>query len=117
MNLTATDPTVIAERRSRDGRVTWQARISPDRGRLEVVAVVEANDQSTIVEILSDTELKELLTPKPRRPGAARNAARRTRRATAGADDARTICVEDSEMPSRPLRPARRARGPGGRDP
>jgi hypothetical protein len=52
---------VLAERLSRDGRVRWQARISEDRGRLEVVGIVAPSDAATVIEPLSGDELRELL--------------------------------------------------------
>lgn len=50
---------VLAERRK--GAVTWQARISTDRGRLEVVGLVPASATPTIIEPLTEPELRELL--------------------------------------------------------
>lgn len=65
METTDTEPlpTVLAERRSRDGLVTWQARIGQDRGRLQIVGVVAPSTSPTIIEPLTDAELRELLTP------------------------------------------------------
>ena len=53
---------VLAERLSSDGRVTWQARISGDRGRLQVVGIVAANSEPTEIQPLSEAELLELLS-------------------------------------------------------
>ena len=50
---------VLAERTK--GAVTWQARISSDRGRLEVVGIVPASATSTTIEVLTEPELRELL--------------------------------------------------------
>lgn len=54
-------PVVLAERVSADGRVRWQARIGEDRGRLEVVGIVEPSPTPTTIEHLSQRELLELL--------------------------------------------------------
>jgi hypothetical protein len=59
--------TILAEHPSSDPRVTWQARVLPDRGRLSVVADIQLSDES-IVELPSEAELKELLAPKPAGP-------------------------------------------------
>lgn len=74
-------PLVLASRPSSNPRLQWQARISPDRGRLEVVAVVElgsnfraAHDSGAdtfVVPILSDAELRALLAAVPSEPEAA----------------------------------------------
>jgi len=45
----------------RKGPVLWQARISADRGRLEVVGVVESSATATEIEPLTEFELLELL--------------------------------------------------------
>jgi hypothetical protein len=50
---------ILAARRK--GAVTWQARISADRGRLEVVGLVPASATATTIEPLTDHELLELL--------------------------------------------------------
>lgn len=50
---------VLAARQK--GAVTWQARISADRGRLEVVGLVPPAEEPTIVEPLTERELCELL--------------------------------------------------------
>jgi len=50
---------VLASRRK--GPVTWQARISTDRGRLEVVGIVPASARPTTIEVLTEPELRELL--------------------------------------------------------
>jgi hypothetical protein len=55
---------VLAERTSRDGCV-WQARVSADRGRLHVVCVVPASDVPTVVEALTESELRQLLHEAP----------------------------------------------------
>jgi hypothetical protein len=60
--------TILAERSSSDPRVTWQARVSPDRGRLSVVAVIQPSDEPIVVELPTELELKELLAPKPAGP-------------------------------------------------
>jgi hypothetical protein len=51
--------TVLAARGK--GAVTWQARISHDRGRLEVVGIVPASAMATVIEPLDERELRELL--------------------------------------------------------
>lgn len=56
---TRTAGTVLAERRK--GTVTWQARISTDRGRLEVIGVVPASTTPTTIALLLEPELRELL--------------------------------------------------------
>ncbi|MCC7034016.1 MAG: hypothetical protein IT179_14430 [Acidobacteria bacterium] len=43
------------------GAVTWQARISHDHGRLEVVGLVPASTEPTTIEGLTEPELRELL--------------------------------------------------------
>ena len=43
------------------GPVLWQARISADRGRLEVVGVVDPSTTATEIEPLTEYELLELL--------------------------------------------------------
>ena len=50
---------VIAERTK--GTVRWQARVSRDRGRLEVVGLVPASDTGMEIEPLTAHELLELL--------------------------------------------------------
>lgn len=50
---------VLAERYK--GVVRWQARISADRGRLEVVGLVPASTEPTEIEPLNERELRELL--------------------------------------------------------
>lgn len=52
---------VLAERVSPDGRVTWQARRSSDRGRLVVVGVVAPSDTPTVIELLDEVQLRGLL--------------------------------------------------------
>jgi len=56
---------ILAQRVSRDGKVTWQARRSPDRGRLQVVGIVAPSAEPTEIEPLTDAELRELLTSAP----------------------------------------------------
>jgi hypothetical protein len=51
--------TVLASRRK--GVVVWQARISDDRGRLEVVGIVPASTMATAIEPLDERELRQLL--------------------------------------------------------
>ena len=51
--------TVLAERQK--GVAAWQARISHDRGRLEVIAIVPPSSEPTIIEPLTEPELLELL--------------------------------------------------------
>lgn len=51
--------TVLASRRK--GAVDWQARISQDRGRLEVVGLVPASPVAITIEPLTNQELLELL--------------------------------------------------------
>lgn len=51
--------TVLAARSK--GAVVWQARISTDRGRLEVVGIVPASHDATVIEPLDERELRELL--------------------------------------------------------
>jgi hypothetical protein len=43
------------------GGVLWIARISDDRGRLEVRGIVGPSDRATEVEPLDERELRELL--------------------------------------------------------
>jgi hypothetical protein len=43
------------------GAVTWQARISHDRGRLELVGIVGPSTTPTVIEPLTPRELIELL--------------------------------------------------------
>jgi hypothetical protein len=50
---------VLASRQK--GTVVWQARISTDRGRLEVVGLVPASRTPTVIEPLDERELLELL--------------------------------------------------------
>lgn len=50
---------VLASRRK--GPVTWQARISTDRGRLEVVGIVPPSPEPTTIDVLTERELRELL--------------------------------------------------------
>ena len=50
---------VLASRRK--GAVEWRARVSSDRGRLEVVGIVPASTTATVIEPLSEPELLELL--------------------------------------------------------
>lgn len=50
---------ILAERCK--GTVVWQARISTDRGRLEVVGIVPPSATATIITPLTDHELLELL--------------------------------------------------------
>lgn len=47
------------------GAVEWQARISHDRGRLEVVGLVPPSATPTVVEPLTEHELRELLGETP----------------------------------------------------
>lgn len=49
------------------GQVTWQARRSAARGRLIVVAVVAPSDTETLVELLTEPQLRELLEGEVRR--------------------------------------------------
>lgn len=58
--MTARTPgTVLASRCK--GDVTWQARISVDRGRLEVIGIVPASPAATVITPLDEQELRELL--------------------------------------------------------
>ena len=50
---------VLAERRK--GAVVWQARISADRHRLEVVGLVPPSAERTTIEPLNERELRALL--------------------------------------------------------
>lgn len=62
--MTPTDSieSVVLARRRVSDRVTWEARRSTDRGRLEVVAVVSARGPEQVeVQMLSEAELKALL--------------------------------------------------------
>lgn len=59
MSMSPLAGTVLASRRK--GSVTWQARISIDRGRLEVVGIVPASAAPTTIEPLDERELRELL--------------------------------------------------------
>lgn len=43
------------------GAVIWRAQISSDRGRLEVVGIVAPSTTATVIEPLSEHELRELL--------------------------------------------------------
>lgn len=56
-------PTSVIARRSSTSNpaIVWEARRSPDRGRLEVVAIVPASAESTLVPLLTQAELLELL--------------------------------------------------------
>lgn len=58
-------PGVLNQLTSADGRVTWQARVSDDRGRLEVVGIVAPNAEPTTIEPLSDVDLRALLAGAP----------------------------------------------------
>jgi hypothetical protein len=51
---------ILNERTTDDG-VRWQARIGEDRARLEVVAIVPASAEPTVVVWPSDMELRALL--------------------------------------------------------
>lgn len=51
--------TILAQRHK--GAVTWQARISHDRGRLEVVGIVQPSATPTTFALLEQHELLELL--------------------------------------------------------
>jgi hypothetical protein len=57
--VTRTPGTILSSRRK--GVVTWQARISDDRGRLQVVGLVPASAEPTMIEPLDQRELLELL--------------------------------------------------------
>jgi ribosomal protein L40E len=57
-------PIVLAERPAAGG-VVWRARVTSDRSRLEVVAIVPASTTPVVVERLSDSDLKELLAQAP----------------------------------------------------
>jgi hypothetical protein len=59
--ITANGEVVLAERRSADGQVRWQARRSLDRGRLIVVGIVAPSETETHVALLSERELRDLL--------------------------------------------------------
>lgn len=50
---------VLAARQK--GPVTWLARISTDRGRLEVVGIVPPSTTATTIEVLTEPELRQLL--------------------------------------------------------
>lgn len=56
---------VLAERWK--GPVLWQARISTDRHRLEVVGIVPPSAKPTTIEPLNERELRELIEGGPRR--------------------------------------------------
>ncbi len=58
-------PTVLSRRRSSVPGAVWEARISSDRQRLEVVLVVEPSATPLEVPLLSDVELRELLAAAP----------------------------------------------------
>src|SRR5262245_57421028 len=62
---TSNTPNVLNQLTSCDGRVTWQARVSQDRGRLEVVGVVAPSSEPTEIEPLSDVDLRGLLAGAP----------------------------------------------------
>ncbi len=51
--------TILATRQK--GAITWQARISADRGRLEVVGIVQPSATTTVISPLDERELRELL--------------------------------------------------------
>lgn len=53
-------PGEILATRCKNG-VVWQARISTDRGRLEVVGIVPPSATATTIEVLTEPELRELL--------------------------------------------------------
>jgi hypothetical protein len=57
--VTRVPGSVLAERVK--AGVTWQARISTDRGRLEVIGIVPPSPNPTYVESLTERELLELL--------------------------------------------------------
>ena len=65
---TQTADVVLAERVSPDGRCRWQARRSSDRGRLVVVGIVEPSDVPTVIEPLSEHQLRALLDGDPPAP-------------------------------------------------
>ena len=65
LSANAVSGVVLSERTSRCGRVTWQARRSADRGRLEVVGIVAPSALPTVIEPLMEVELRELLTGLP----------------------------------------------------
>ena len=50
---------ILNERRK--GPVTWQSRVSADRGRLEVVGLVPPSPVITVILPLTEAELRELL--------------------------------------------------------
>ena len=50
---------ILSERTK--GCVRWQARVSNDRDRLEVVGIVPASFEPTVIEPLNERELRELL--------------------------------------------------------
>lgn len=54
----------ILATRVKDG-VTWQARVSADRGRLEVIGIVPASSTPTVIDPLTQAELLELLSDDP----------------------------------------------------
>jgi hypothetical protein len=64
-----TAPGVLARRASPDPRAVWEARVSADRGRLEVVLVVQPRATVVTVPILSQGELRQLLEAAPREEG------------------------------------------------
>ena len=66
--MSPTDPDVLAERLSPDGRVRWQARRSLDRGRLVVVGVVAPSSEPTLIEPLTEDQLRQLLDGEATEP-------------------------------------------------
>jgi hypothetical protein len=60
----ASMPIVLAEHVDGAG-IRWEARIAADRGRLQVVAVVQPSDTVTTIERLSDSALQQLLAGAP----------------------------------------------------
>jgi hypothetical protein len=57
--------TLLARKSSSDPRVAWEARISDDRGRLAVVAVISPTTEAIVIELPTERELRELLTVTP----------------------------------------------------
>lgn len=57
-------PAVVLRELARGG-VTRQARPGEDRGRLQVVAIVPPSAAVTVIEALSESELRELLADVP----------------------------------------------------
>ena len=63
--MTSRAPGSVLAERTKNG-IVWQARISQDRGRLEVVGLVPPSASPTTIEPLTERELHELLDERER---------------------------------------------------